>query len=292
MYLEFYGLKEMPFGLTPDPRYIFRTESHFEALTALAYGVERSKGLILITGAAGTGKTTMLKLALDQFGERVLPIYIFNPILTVSEFFEQLIYGYGLGLPASASKPELLAALGYFLSLRHRKNMRTVLMIDEAQDLSLTLLEEIRLLLNFRTGGEKLMQVVLCGQPEFEDRIKQPDLYRLKQRIALRSVIRPLNVFDVNKYVRFRLKLAGAASVDIFDLQAIALLATASEGIPRVINTICDNALLNGYAAGREVIGRADIEQVLESLDMWRGESNESIASTLTLSSAAGFQAR
>jgi len=247
---------------------------------------------MLITGEAGTGKTTMLRLAMDQFGDRVQSIYIFNPILTVAEFFEQLAYGFGLGLPASASKPELLAAMGYFLSLRHRKNLRTALIIDEAQSLSLALLEEIRLLLNFRSGGEKPLQVVLSGQPEFQERIKQPDLAHLRQRVALRSVIHPLNVFEVNKYVRFRLKLAGASNVNIFNLDAISMIARVSEGIPRVINNICDNALLNGYEASREIISREVIEEVLESLDMWRGESSERLTAPLSIESSAGFQAR
>lgn len=289
MYLEFYGLKEMPFGHMPDSRYIFKTESHFETLKMLAYGVEHSRGLMLITGEAGTGKTTMLRLAIDQFGERVLPLYIFNPILTVAEFFEQLIYGFGLGLPLSASKPEVLAALGYLLSIRHKKNLRTALIIDEAQSLSLALLEEIRLLLNFRAGGEKLLQVVLSAQPEFQERIKQADLSHLRQRIAMRSVIHPLNVFEVNKYVRFRLKLAGATNVGIFNLDAVSLIAGASGGIPRLINNICDNALLTGYGAGKEVIGREEIEEVLESLDLGQSKSSENIHMPLSMKSSAGF---
>src|SRR5215216_947808 len=143
MYLEFYGLKEMPFGLTPDPRYIFKTESHLEVLAAIKYGVEQNKGLIVVTGEVGTGKTTMLRLALQHFGDEVLPIYIFNPFLTAAEFFEHLSAELGLELPKDASKPEILSAMGRVLALRHSRGLRTLLVVDEAHGLPTMLLEEI-----------------------------------------------------------------------------------------------------------------------------------------------------
>lgn len=146
MYLEYYGLKEMPFGLTPDPRYIFKTESHLETLATVRYAIEHNKGLVVVTGEVGTGKTTTLRAALQQFSDEVLCVYIFNPFLTASEFFEQLAHEFELDLPKTASKPEMLAALGQLLATRHSQGLRTVLIVDEAHGLPTALLEEIRLL--------------------------------------------------------------------------------------------------------------------------------------------------
>ena len=268
MYLEFYGLKEMPFGLTPDPRYIFKTESHLEVLAAIKYGVEQNKGLIVVTGEVGTGKTTMLRLALQHFGDEVLPIYIFNPFLTAAEFFEQLSAELGLELPKNASKPEILSAMGRVLALRHSKGLRTLLVVDEAHGLPTMLLEEIRLLLNFETSDEKLLQIILSGQPELDDVLSRPTLRQFKQRISLRCAIKPLTVFEVSKYIRFRLKRAGAKEVNLFDNQAVGLIGHVSQGIPRVINNVCDNALLYGYAAGAKLITRDIVEEVAHSLDL------------------------
>ena len=183
MYLEFYGLKEAPFGLTPDPRYIFKTESHLEVTATVRYAIEHNKGLVVVTGEVGTGKTTILRAALQQLGDEVLSVYIFNPFLTASEFYEQLAAEFELNLPKKPSKPELLAALGHILALRHSQGLRTVLIVDEAHGLPTSLLEEIRLLLNFETSSEKLLQVILCGQPELHELLNRPSLRQLKQRI-------------------------------------------------------------------------------------------------------------
>ena len=268
MYLEFYGLKEMPFGLTPDPRYIFKTESHLEVLATVRYAIEHNKGLVVVTGEVGAGKTTTLRAAIQQLGDEVLCVYIFNPFLTASEFFEQLADDFELGLPKTASKPELLAALGQYLALRHSQGLRTVLIVDEAHGLPTALLEEIRLLLNFETSSEKLLQVILSGQPELQDALNRPALRQLRQRISLRCQVKPLSVFEINKYIRFRLKQAGARNVSLFDNRAIGLIGHVSGGIPRVVNNICDNALLYGYAAGAELITRDIVEEVIEALDL------------------------
>src|SRR5712692_1829652 len=234
MYLEFYGLKEMPFGLTPDPRYIFKTESHLEVLATVRYAIEHNKGLVVITGEVGTGKTTTLRAALQQFTDEVLCVYIFNPFLTATEFFEQLAGEFDLGLSKAVSKPELLAAFGHFLAERHSQERRTVLIIDEAHGLPTALLEEIRLLMNFETNTEKLLQVILSGQPELHDVLNRPALRQLKQRISLCCQIKPLSPFEINKYIRFRLKRAGATNVNLFDNAAIGLIGNMSQGIPRV----------------------------------------------------------
>jgi len=268
MYLEYYGLKEMPFGLTPDPGYIFKTESHLEVLATIRYAVEHNKGLVVVTGEVGTGKTTILRAALQMFTDEVMCVYIFNPFLTASEFFEQVADEFGLGLSKPASKPELLAALGRFLAERHSQNLRTVLIIDEAHGLPTSLLEEIRLLMNFETSTEKLLQVILSGQPELHEVLNRPALRQLKQRVSLRCQIKPLSLFEINKYIRFRLKHAGAKNVNLFDNAAVGLIGHVSQGIPRVVNNICDNALLYGYAAGAGMITRDTIEEVVETLDL------------------------
>jgi len=268
MYLEYYGLKEMPFGLTPDPRYIFKTESHLEMLATVRYAIEHNKGLVVVTGEVGTGKTTTLRAVLQQFSDEVLSVYIFNPFLTAAEFFEQLAHEFELDLPKKVSKPEMLAALGQLLATRHSQGLRTVLIVDEAHGLPTALLEEIRLLLNFETSSEKLLQVILSGQPELHEVLNRPALRQLKQRISLRCQIKPLSVFEINKYIRFRLKQAGAANVNLFDNGAIGLIGNVSQGIPRVVNNICDNALLYGYASGAEAITRDIIEEVIEALDL------------------------
>jgi general secretion pathway protein A len=268
MYLEFYGLKEAPFGLTPDPRYIFKTESHLEVAAMIRYAIEHNKGLVVVTGEVGTGKTTMLRAALEQLGDEVLCVYIFNPFLTTSEFYEQLASEFELDVPRRVSKPELLSKLGHLLALRHSEGLRSVLIVDEAHGLPIELLEEIRLLLNFETSSEKLLQVVLSGQPELHELLNRPALRQLKQRVSLRCDVKPLSLFEINKYIRFRLKQAGAKNVNLFDNPAIGLIGHVSQGIPRVVNNICDNALLYGYAAGAELITRDIVQEVIETLDL------------------------
>jgi general secretion pathway protein A len=269
MYLEFYGLKEMPFRLTPDLKYIFQTDSHLEAVSTITYGVEQNKGLVVVTGEAGTGKTTTLRAAILQFGEGVLPIYIFNPFLTSSELYEQIARELQLKLSRPASKAELMMTLGRVLGMRHAKGLRTVLIVDEAQGLPAPLIEEIRLLLNFETNSEKLLQIILCGQPELQEALNQHHMRQIKQRVSLRCSLKPLGPFEISKYIRFRLETAGAEDINIFDHEAISLISRVSQGVPRVINNVCDNALLHGYAAGRKTVTREIIEDVVEALDLY-----------------------
>lgn len=268
MYLNHYGLKEAPFGLTPDPKFIFKTESYLEALSTIKYGVEESKGLIVMVGEVGTGKTTTLRSALQQFSRDVQAAYIFNPSLTNAEFFEQLCHGFGLGLPRTASKPERLESLGRLLTNRHAKRMQTVLIIDEAHGLPEDLLEEVRLLVNFETSSDKLLQVVLSGQPELRVQLNRPDLRQLKQRISLRCTLKPLSPFEVNEYIRFRLKVAGATRINLFDAEAVALISRVSQGVPRVVNNICDNALLYGFSGNCPTVNVELVEEVIDTLDL------------------------
>ena len=271
MYCRHFGLNEPPFGLTPDPKFFFRTDSFLEALSSLKYGVEQNKGIVLLTGEVGTGKTTTLRAAIKGLGQEILAAYIFNPYLTVAEFFEQFSYAIGFPSSSSSSKAGTLNLLGRFLVARHQKGLKTALIVDEAHGLSMPLLEEIRLLLNFETDREKLLQIVLCGQPELEFLLNKPQLRQLKQRVSLKCVLKPLTVFEVDRYIRFRLKVGGAENVNIFDEQAVRLIYRASAGIPRVINNVCDNALLFGYAATQRKINRAIVEEVIDRLGIAAG---------------------
>ena len=267
MYAEFYGLKELPFALTPDPRFIYFTPSHTEVMANLHYGIESGKGLVVVTGEVGTGKTTILRWMMQRLDRTVLVAYIFNPRFSVTEFYQQVASL--LDIQKWETNPELLAALGQALESRHSRGLRTVLIIDEAQGLSPAVLEEIRLLSNFESDTAKQLQIVLTGQPELREVLNDPDLRQLKQRVALRCVIKPLpTVEETDRYITSRLLVAGAERTDIFSSAAIDYIYRCTEGIPRNINNLCDNALLAGYAAGDPTIDRSIIEEVAESLDM------------------------
>ena len=267
MYAEFYGLKELPFALTPDPRFIYFTPSHTEVMANLHYGIESGKGLVVVTGEVGTGKTTILRWMMQRLDRTVMVAYIFNPRFSVTEFYQHVASL--LEVQKWETKPELLAELGKALESRHSRGLRTVLIIDEAQGLSPAVLEEIRLLSNFESDTAKQLQIVLTGQPELREVLNDPDLRQLKQRVALRCVIKPLpTVEDTDRYITSRLLVAGAERTDIFSTAAIDYIYRCTEGIPRNINNICDNALLAGYAAGVLTIDRSIIEEVAESLDM------------------------
>lgn len=267
MYAEFYGLKELPFGLTPDPRFIYFTSSHTEVMANLHYGIESGKGLIVVTGEVGTGKTTILRWMMQRLDRTVLVAYLFNPRLSVTEFYQQIAAS--LDVQNWETKPEFLVSLGETLESRHSRGLRTVLIIDEAQGLSTAVLEEIRLLSNFESDTAKQLQIVLTGQPELREVLNNPDLRQLKQRVALRCVINALpTVEETDRYVTSRLLASGAARTDIFSSAAIDYIYRCSEGIPRNINNLCDNAMLAGFAAGELTIGRSVIEEVAESLDM------------------------
>jgi general secretion pathway protein A len=267
VYAEFYGLKELPFALTPDPRFIYFTPSHTEVMANLHYGIESGKGLVVVTGEVGTGKTTILRWMMQRLDRTVLVAYIFNPRLSVAEFYQHVATL--LDVQKWENKSDLLLELGRALESRHSRGLRTVLIIDEAQGLSPHVLEEIRLLSNFESDTAKQLQIVLTGQPELRDVLNNPDLRQLKQRVALRCLIKPLpNVEETDRYITSRLLVAGAERTDIFSPGAIDYIFRCSEGIPRNINNLCDNALLAGYAAGEQTIDRHTIEEIAESFDM------------------------
>ena len=267
MYTEFYGLKELPFALTPDPRFIYFTPSHTEVMANVHYGIESGKGLVVVTGEVGTGKTTILRWIMQRLERSVMVAYIFNPRLSVSEFYQQVASL--LDVQKWETKPELLVALGQALESRHSRGLRTVLIIDEAQGLSPSVLEEIRLLSNFESDTAKQLQIVLTGQPELRDVLNDPDLRQLKQRVALRCIIKALpNVDETDRYITSRLLAAGAQRTDIFAPEAIDYIYRCTEGIPRNINNLCDNSLLSGYASGDLIISKSIVEEVADNLDM------------------------
>lgn len=267
MYKDFYGLKELPFALTPNPRFIYFTPSSYEVMANLHYGIESGKGLIVVTGEVGTGKTTILRWMLDRLDRTVLVAYISNPRLVVQDFYQHVASL--LELRDWETKSDLLLLLGRTLEARHSRGLRTVLIVDEAHGLSTGVLEEIRLLSNFESGSAKHLQIVLTGQPELRDVLNDPNLRQLKQRIALRCAIKPLpNVEETERYIVSRLTTAGAERVDLFSPGAIDCIYRCSEGIPRQINNLCDNGLLAGYAANELTISRAIIEEVADTFDM------------------------
>lgn len=289
MYAEYYGLNELPFALTPDPRYIYFTPSHTEVMANLHYGVESGKGLIMVTGEVGTGKTTILRWMMQRLDRTVLVAYIFNPRLSVPEFYQHLAALFDI--PNWETKSDLLLALGKVLESRHSRGLRTVLVIDEAHGLSPNVLEEVRLLCNFESDTAKHLQIILTGQPELRAVLNYPELRQLKQRVALRCVISPLpDVVETEQYIASRLKVAGADRTDMFSPGAIDYIFRCSEGIPRNINNLCDNALLNGFAAGESIISRAIVEEAAETFDMLprseRGQSGDEQAAARIFNAA------
>ena len=267
MYIDFYGLKELPFALTPDPRYLYFTPSHTEVMANLHYGIESGHGLIVVTGEVGTGKTTLLRWMMRRLDPTVMVAYVFNPRLSVAEFYQYLAALFHIGV--WESKSDLLIELGRVLEVRHNRGLRTVLVVDEGHGLSTDVLEEIRLLCNFESDTAKHLQIVLTGQPELRDVLNQPNLRQLKQRVALRCEITALpNVVETAHYISSRLKVAGAKNPEVFSPGAVDYIFRCSAGIPRNINNLCDNALLNGFASSAPVISRAIIEQVAKTFDM------------------------
>lgn len=267
MYKEFFGLDDIPFTLTPDPRFIVFTPSYNEVLASLYYGLENAKGLIVLTGEVGTGKTTALRWILRRLDASVLAAYLFNPRLSIDEFYHHVTQM--LGIKDWTNKSELLNAMGKVLEERHRRGLRTVIIIDEAHELSDYVLEEIRLLLNFESDNAKHLQIVLTGQPELRDKLNQANLRQLKQRVALRCGMHSFpDVEEVDRYITERLLIAGSDQPNVFTPEAVDFIFQCSEGIPRQINNICDNAMLAAYSAGEQVIGRQIVEAVAENLDM------------------------
>jgi type II secretory pathway predicted ATPase ExeA len=272
MYQRFYGLRELPFELTSNPKYLFFSVRHREAMSNLEYGLSSAKALTVLVGEAGTGKTTLLRAALQSERCRnVRCIYLNNPVLTRAEFIEMLANRFDLGIEAGQSKTVFLEALERSLRERRSRGEITALVIDEAQSLSLELLEEVRLLANIETPTEKLLPLVLAGQPELGARLNDPALRQLKQRVALRCEITPLDLAETAAYIASRIKTAGGQASKLFTREAVVLIHEFSGGIPRTISVMCDNALLGGLALGRQPVDRGIVSEVCRDFDL-RGE--------------------
>ena len=249
MYKQFFGLTRNPFEISPDPFFYHPTPRHNEALANLHYGVGRRKGFIVITGEVGTGKTLLVRCLLSELRKNNVAFgYVFNPLLPVVEFFQYIMAD--LGLPhAGRTKTEMLLDLNRFLIQRHARGLITALVVDEAQALRAELLEEIRLLTNLETSQQKLLQIVLMGQPELDIVLDSPELRQLKQRVSLRCQLQPLDGPQTHAYILARLERAGAAPEPaIFSPEALDKIHEYSRGIPRIINNLCENSMVNAFS--------------------------------------------
>jgi general secretion pathway protein A len=269
MYQQFYGLRELPFELTPNPKYLFLTRRHSEALSTLIYGLSTAKGITALIGEAGTGKTTLVHSALrsDQC-RNVNCVYLMNPTLSRNEFVEMLSVRFELSADATRSKAALLNELEVVLRERRDRGQITALLIDEAQSLTSELLEEIRLLANSETTTEKLLPLVLAGQPELRDRLNQTELRQLKQRVTLRCEIAPFTQQETAAYIASRIRIAGGDAAKLFTREAVMLIHERSGGIPRTISVMCDNALLTGFGLGRQPVNYETVLEVANDLDL------------------------
>jgi type II secretory pathway predicted ATPase ExeA len=262
MYKKFFGLRENPFNVNPDPRYLYLTQSAQEALACLTYGIDTRKGFILLTGEVGTGKTTLLNRLLDWLHEqRVATAFVFNPRLSVTQFFDFMMADFGIPCE-SHLKSQMLLRLNQWLLDRYQAGERAVLIVDEAQNLSPQMLEEIRLLTNLETSTEKLLQIVLAGQPELEQKLSQPQLRQLRQRITLWAKTRTLTLEETRGYIHERLSIAGSGDGEVFAPAAIEAVHRFARGIPRVTNLLCEHALISAFVDQVKPISAAIVEEV------------------------------
>jgi type II secretory pathway predicted ATPase ExeA len=268
VYEQFYGLRELPFDLTSNPRYLCLTAKHREALSNLKYGILGRRGVTLLIGEAGLGKTTLVRAALEseelKGGECVC---LSNPTLTRGEFIEFLAHSFGLSERARESKTTMLIELEQVLKARRAQGSVSALLVDEAQALSPELLEEVRLLANIETNTDKLLPVVLAGHPQLARRLEEPELRQLKQRIALRCDLQPLNLRETMGYIAGRVRIAGGNCESVFTRDAMELVHHGSRGIPRTISVICDNALVNGFAANQTPVDWEVVAEVCRDFE-------------------------
>jgi general secretion pathway protein A len=277
MYEHFFGLAERPFDLTPNPRFLVLTGVHGEALSNLEYAVSSRKGITLLIGEAGSGKTTLIRTAVGKQPTRVHCVHIHNPALTRNEFVEMLAERFGLSANAQSSKAVFLSEFEELLRRRRNLGETTVLIVDEAQSLPLELLEEIRLLANIETNEEKLVSVIIAGQPELAVRLTDPALRQLKQRVALRCELRPLTLRETAAYLAGRVKAAGGQGARVFTREAVTLIHERSHGIPRTINVLADNALVSSFAAGQRPVTRQIVLEVCRDFDLSQVEDHHEV---------------
>jgi type II secretory pathway predicted ATPase ExeA len=268
MYKSFYGLKENPFNVNPDPRFLYLTKQIEEALTGLMYGIQTRKGFITLTGEVGTGKTTLVNRLLDWLHHRrTRTAFLFNSRMNSSQLFDFILAEFEIQCE-SKSKSQQLLKLNHWLLDRYRAGESVVLIVDEAQNLTFPVLEEIRLLTNLETSTEKLLQIVLSGQPELEEKLKLPQLRQLRQRIMLRCRTAPLTEQQTFEYIRERLRIAGADGTPIFSDKAMETVHVYSLGIPRVVNLLCEHSLVNAFVEQQRPIEAKTVEDVAREFQL------------------------
>jgi type II secretory pathway predicted ATPase ExeA len=278
MYKEFYGLRANPFNVNPDPRYLFLTRHTEEALACLTYGIQSRKGFVLLTGEVGTGKTTLINKLLEWLRlQQVATAFIFNSRLNVPQFLDYMMADFGIPCD-SKLKSQILLRLYNWLLDRYRAGETAVLIVDEAQNLSDEVLEEIRMLTNLETFTEKLLQIVLVGQPELEQKLKQPQLRQLRQRLTLRAKTHALTLEETKAYVQQRLRIAGSNGQQIFEPEAVTAIHRYASGIPRVINLLCEHCLVSSFVDQQKMIRPAVVEGVARDFDLGDNTTSGTLA--------------
>jgi general secretion pathway protein A len=290
MYAQFYGLSESPFALTPDPRYLFLSDAHKEALASATYGVQERKGFVLILGEVGTGKTTLIRHLLGRFGPNIRTVFVFNPAVSFLELLQLVLRDLELPCP-SVRRVEMIETLNEYLLKEAAEGRYVVLIIDEAQHLSPTVLEEVRMLSNLETARGKLIQILLVGQPELGEKLGRPELRQLRQRIGLVAELKPLSHQETVQYVTHRLDVAGYKGQQIFTRRALRIIHQASGGIPRLVNVICDKALLLAYGSESAKVKGRLIREVLKDWKSFRRRSLSSQRRSLTSDTRARARA-
>lgn len=266
MYLEFYGLREAPFNLTPNPKFLFFSAKHREAFNHLLYGIRERKGFVQLTGEIGAGKTTLCRALLEQLGGNFSTALILNPVLDSTQLMKSIAMEFGLEVKG-LDHLETIQRLNLFLLEESQKGRDAVLIIDEAQNLSHELLEQVRLLSNLETDDRKLLQIVLMGQPELRGRLNDRRLRQLRQRIMVRYHLRPLKLAEVGPYVQHRLLVSGGKGPPYFTSPALWRIYRYSQGIPRLLNAVCDKCLLAGYVAQRELVDFSTVGLAIRELE-------------------------
>lgn len=267
MLLDHYGLREQPFGVTPNPRYLYLSPTHREALASLVYGIEAGRGFVSLIAKPGMGKTTLLFQLLERLGTSARTVFLFQTQCDAREFVRSVLTDLGIDA-ATDDLAGMQARLTSTLIAEMRADRRFVLVIDEAQNLEDSVLEVVRMLSNFETSRAKLMQIVLAGQPQLADKLARPSMVQLRQRVSIVSRLQPLSRVETSEYIDHRLAIAGYQGGSLFTPGARALIASASEGIPRNINNICFNALSLGYAAGGRTVDSRVVQEVTADLDL------------------------
>jgi general secretion pathway protein A len=268
VYEQYYGLDERPFDLSPNPRFLFLSSAHHEALNHLRYGLSGRPGLTMVVGDAGTGKTTLVKAALNGRTDQGSTVHLSNPALTRSEFFDYLASGFGFDDTACLSKSRFLRQLESAITACSGAGTVLALIVDEAQSLPHDLLQEIRLLTNIEGPSGGSLAVALVGQPELATRLNHPALRQLKQRVALRCELTPLDLRETAAYITARVRVAGGKASELFSREAVVAIYESSKGIPRSISVICDNALVTGFALDRKPVGRDIVIEVCRDFDL------------------------